>query len=145
MRRAVPHSVMSHSVDTGAGAPAAVPDTPGRRVMNELDRIIDALDREWGLELKAYNKCSTPSSHNRTPAYKVYKRIQFLYFKAKPDLDRVLEEFTSIAPELDQAGRLGALSSLVWQAWTPITARHQSQPRKFTFDNVTHDRTSFGE
>ncbi|KAF2828010.1 hypothetical protein CC86DRAFT_438904 [Ophiobolus disseminans] len=77
-----------------AAASLPHPQTPHRLRSNPgLDNLIRELDNEWQLGLTRGQSQLRSPAHNRTAADRTYRRIQHLFYSARPALDDVLQDF----------------------------------------------------
>jgi hypothetical protein len=138
------HTAVSNSVVGLAGAPAArasVPRATRDQPKNgqELNFIINSLDRQWALGLSAYNEFGSLAQKPRNSplASETYRRMKYWYFrKEQPVFDEALDDFAKIAPRLHQKNRLSELCGLFPPIESPSSAKHQRLSRKSIFDKV---------
>jgi hypothetical protein len=139
------HSAVSNGVVGIAGAPAvkapvplAAQDQPKNG--HGLNLIINSLDRQWALELSAYNKFGSPAQKPRhSPlASETYRRLKYWYFqKEEPIFDEALAGFARAAPRLFQKDRLAKLCALLPPIKPQSSAQHQRPSCKSIFDKAT--------
>jgi hypothetical protein len=137
------HTAVSNSAVGLAGAPAArasVPRATQDQPKNgqELNFIINSLDRQWALGLSAYNEFGSPAQKPRNSplAYETYRRMKYWYFREEqPVFDEALDGFAKTAPRVHQKNRLSQLCGLLPPIESPSSVKHQQLSRKSIFDS----------